>query len=180
MPWLTHEVKNEMDYRDVLQKKFRKSKTTVNHGNYKRQRNKVNVLIKKAKKTYNTNLLKENINNSTLFWKTLKKIFLTKSKTKQTNTLFKVDDKQISDKKAIAEGFGRFFSNVTTKLLKTLHPIKNFVWNKPPRVPIQTTQKFSFRSVTPSEICKYLKKLNRKKASGIDDLPPNLLKETKF
>lgn len=75
MPWLTHEVKNEMDYRDVLQKKFRKSKTTVNHGNYKRQRNKVNVLIKKAKKTYNTNLLKENINNSTLFWKTLKKIW---------------------------------------------------------------------------------------------------------
>ena len=39
------------------------------------------------------------------------------------------------------------------------------------------TQKFLFRSVTPSEICKCLKKLRRKKAHGIDQLPPNLLKD---
>ena len=30
-PWLAVELKNEMDYRDVLQRKFRKSKTTENY-----------------------------------------------------------------------------------------------------------------------------------------------------
>ena len=35
-PWLAVELKNEMDYRDVLQRKFRKSKTTENYEKYKR------------------------------------------------------------------------------------------------------------------------------------------------
>ena len=56
--------------------------------------------------------------------------------------------------------------------------MKDFIWNKPIKMPIRTTQRFSFRSVTPSEICRYLKKLQRNKSSGIDELPPNLLKDT--
>ena len=35
-PWLAVELKNGMDYRDVLQRKFRKSKTTENYEKYKR------------------------------------------------------------------------------------------------------------------------------------------------
>ena len=177
-PWLTLEVKNEMDYRDVLQKKFRKSKTTDNYEKYKRQRNKVNNLIKSAKQNYNKNLLKDNIKNSTSFWKSLKKIFPTKSKAKHTDTTFKLNNEDILDKQTIASEFGKFFSDIPTKLMKTLHPFKNFIWNKPKKVPIRTTQNFSFRSVTSDEINKYLKKLQRKKASGIDDLPPNLLKDS--
>lgn len=42
---------------------------------------------------------------------------------------------------------------------------------------IRTTQRFSFKSVSPSETFKHLKNLQRNKSSGIDDLPPNLLKD---
>ena len=48
-PWLTVESKNEMNYRDVLQQKFCKLETNKNYEKYKRQRNKVNNLIKRAK-----------------------------------------------------------------------------------------------------------------------------------
>ena len=75
-PWLTVELKNEMDYRNVLQQKFCKSKTTENYEKYKRQRNKVNNLIKRAKQNYNKNLLNENIKNSTSFWRKLKSIYI--------------------------------------------------------------------------------------------------------
>ena len=51
------------------------------------------------------------------------------------------------------------------------------MWNKVKNLPIRTTQKFLFRSVTQSEICKCLKKLRRKNAHGIDELPPNLFKD---
>ena len=44
-------LKSEMDYRDVLQQNFCKLKTNENYEKYKRQRNKVNNLIKRAKKT---------------------------------------------------------------------------------------------------------------------------------
>ena len=73
-------IKNEMDYRDILQRKFRKSKTTENYVKYKRQRNKVNNLIKRAKQNYIRNLLDEITKNATSFWRTLKSIFFTKPK----------------------------------------------------------------------------------------------------
>ena len=48
-PWMTVELINEMDCRDVLQRKFRKMKTTENYEKYKCQRNKVSNLFKRAK-----------------------------------------------------------------------------------------------------------------------------------
>ena len=97
-PWLTVKLKNEIDYRDVLQRKFRKSKTTKSYEKYKHQRNKVNNLIKRAKQNYNKNLLDENTKNATSFWRTLKSIFPTKPKLKLTSTAFKVNEEEISNK----------------------------------------------------------------------------------
>ena len=107
-------------------------------------------------------------------------MFPTKPKSKLTSTTFKVKEEVISNKETIAKGFGRFFSSIATTLLHSLNPIQDFVWNKPQNLPIRTTQKFSFRSITPSEICKCLKKLRRKKTHGIDELPPNLLKDAAY
>ena len=104
-------------------------------------------------------------------------IFPTKQKKKITSMTFKVNKEEISNKESIANGFGQIFSSIAIRLLQTLHPIKDFVWNKLTNLPIQTTQKFSFHSVTPSEICKCLRKLWHKKAHRIDELPPNLLKD---
>ena len=166
-----------MDYRDVLQRKFCKSKTTGNYEKYKHQRYKVNKLIKRAKQSYNKNLLDEKTKNATSFWRTLKSIFPNKPKLKLTRTTFKVNEEEIPNKETIANGFGEFFSSIAITLLQTLHPTKDFVWNIPKNLPIRTIQKFSFHSVTPSEICKCLRKLRRKTAHGIDELAPNLLKD---
>ena len=165
-----------MDYKDVLQQNFCKLKTNENYEKYKRQRNKVNNLIKRAKQNYNKNLLDENTKNATSFWRTLKSIFPTKPKSKLTSTTFKVSEEEISNKETIANRFGQFFCSIPTTLLQTVHPIKDFVWNKPKNLPIRKTPKFSFHSVTPSEICKCLRKLRLKKEHGIDEISPNLLR----
>ena len=49
--------------------------------------------------------------------------------------------------------------------------------NFSPKLINTNNPKFSFCSVTPSAICKCLKKLQRKKAHGINTLPSNLLKD---
>ena len=95
-PWLSVELKNEMDYRNVLQQKFCKSKTTENYEKYKRQRNKVNNLIKRAKQNYNKNLLDENTKNANSFWRTLKSTFPTKSKSKRTCKTFKINEENFN------------------------------------------------------------------------------------
>ena len=57
---MTVELKNEADYRDVLQR----SKTTENYEKYKRQKNKGNNFIKRAKQN-KKNLLDENTRKAT-------------------------------------------------------------------------------------------------------------------
>ena len=156
----------------MLQRKFCELKTTKNYGKYKCQRNKINNMIKRAKQNYNKNLLDENIKNATWFWRKLESIFLTKPKSNLTSTKFKVNEEGILNKETIANGF-RIFSSIAKTLLQTLHPTKDLVQNKLKNLPIQTTQKVLFCSVTPSEICKWLKKLGRKKANRIHELPPN-------
>ena len=116
-----------MDYRDVLQRKFCKSKTTGNYEKYKHQRYKVNKLIKRAKQSYNKNLLDEKTKNATSFWRTLKSIFPNKPKLKLTRTTFKVNEEEIPNKETIANGSGEFFSSIAITLLQTLHPTKDFV-----------------------------------------------------
>ena len=81
------------------------------------------------------------------------------------------------NKETIANGFGQFSSSIATTLLQSLHPIKEFVWNKPENLSIRKIQKFSFRSFTRSEICNCLKKLWREKTHRTDELSPNLLKD---
>ena len=90
-------------------------------------KNKVNNQIKRAKHSYNKNLLHENLKNPTSFWRTLTNIFPTKPKSKLTSTTFKVKEEEISNKETITNGFGQFFSNIAITLLQTLHPIKDFV-----------------------------------------------------
>ena len=110
--------------------KIQQVKTTENYDKYKRQRNKVNNLIKRGKQNYNKSLLDENTKNATSFWRTLKSIFPTKPKSKLSTTTFKVNEEEISNKETIANGFGKFFSSKATTLLETLHPIKDFVYQK--------------------------------------------------
>ena len=77
--WLNPQIKSKMNNRDKLYRKFRKSRTESNSKSYKSQRNKVNVLVRKAKKEYFQNLLRESTNDPSRFWKILKKIFPTKN-----------------------------------------------------------------------------------------------------
>ena len=173
-PWLTVKLKKRNELQDVLQdvllRKFYKSKTTEKYEKYKRQRNKVNNQIKRAKQNYNKNLLDENTKNAAAFWRILKSIFPTKSKLKLTSTTFNVNEEETLNKETIANGFGQFFSNIAT----ILHLIKDFVRNKSKNLPIRTTQKLFFRTVKNLQC---LKKLRSKKAHKIDELPPNLFKD---
>ena len=146
-PWLTVKLKKRNELQDVLQdvllRKFCKSKTTEKYEKYKRQRNKVNYQIKRAKQNYNKNLLDENTKNAAAFWRILKSIFPTKSKLKLTSTTFNVNEEETLNKETIANGFGQFFSNIAT----ILHLIKDSARNKPKNLPIRTTQKLLFCAV---------------------------------
>ena len=175
-PWLTDNVKAEMNQRDILHRKFLKSRLANDFNAFKIQRNKVNTLVRKAKKQHNTNLLTESANDPNRFWKSLKKVFPLKDKMLCTKT-FLIDNVLTTNAKTIAERFCSFFTNIAHTLKNKTLPLKNFIWATPAHIHHKTYNRFRFKEVTVAEVFKHLKKLSRKKASGPDDLPPGVLKD---
>ena len=130
-PWLTEKLKCEMNFRDQLLRKARKSNQSSDWKRYKKQKNKVINQIKKAKTVYHQQLLNENLTKPEKFWKFVKKLFPTKSNTNSTCEKFVINGKLTSDKKLIANGFCNFFQTVASKLKTNSIKLRNFVWSKP-------------------------------------------------
>mgnify|MGYP001794933248 CR=1 FL=1 len=126
-PWLTQDIKREMNSKDQLLGKARKTNNEIDWSTYKRQRNKVSGMIKNCKAKYHRDLLEENANSPDKFWFAIKKLFPTKN-AKEPGAVFIVNKENITDKGVIVNSFCKFFSNVARSLKRNTLPLYNFVW----------------------------------------------------
>ncbi|XP_057299201.1 uncharacterized protein LOC130629851 [Hydractinia symbiolongicarpus] len=157
-PWLSFNIKAEMNKRDKLMRKACKSKNKNIHEEYKRKRNKVSSMIR--------------------FWTAIKRVFSTKSKTNRVERLVDIGGLQLDDPTEISNGFCNYFSAAVSLLKSAAYLLMNFVWRSQKVLPMRTQQRFSFGYVSVVEEMKNLKQLKRKKAAGNDDLPLGILKDT--
>ena len=140
--------------------------------------NKVNTAVRKAKSMYHKDLLKENSRDPNKFWKTLKSIYPTKSSDKQSPQSFEINVDKERDPRKIANAFCSFFANILTTLKEKAFPLCNFTWRNKPNLPTKTVRKFMFRKISEQEVERELKSIKRNKATGLDDLPPGLIKDS--
>ena len=176
-PWLNNDVKSLMNARDKLLRKSRRTKANSESSQYKSKRNEVNAAVRKAKSTYYKNLLNENSTDANKFWKTLKSIYPTKNRDKTSLRSFDIGGEKTTDPSQIANAFCTFFTQVIASLKSKAIPLRNFAWKNPSPMQMRTNSKFSFRKVSQLEVMKQLKSIKRSKSTGIDDLPPNMLKD---
>ena len=176
-PWLTSELKREMNFRDSLHRICKRTRSETDFDNYKRQRNKTNDLVRKAKDNHHKTILRESANNSQKFWQAIKDIFPSKEKISCAK-YFLIDGVTYSEPSAITSRFCSFFSVIARKLKAKSIFLKYFIWAHPYRNRNKTDTKFQFRPVTVNEAFKHLKSLQKNKATGIDDLSPRFLKDT--
>ena len=115
-----------MNYHNAPNRKAQKTKTKENWEVYKRQKNRVNNIIKNAKINYHKDILEENATKPEQFWKSIKNLFPNKPKYETTCTKFELDGKMISDKLQIANGFYNFFQTVVQNSKDLVYPLKNF------------------------------------------------------
>ena len=139
---------------------------------YKGLRNICNNLTRKTKDAYHKNI-KENRLNPRNFWNSIKEIFPTKSGTKNSNS------KTPQTNKRLADSFGNYFSIISAvRKLKTQALIlKEFVWKSPRISVLRTNKTFRFDYVSKVFISSFLKKMKRNKSTGLDELPPGMLKD---
>ena len=74
--WSDAEIHEEIEKRDKLLAKFKTSRKSTDHENYKKARNKVQCLINDKKKTFVVGKLNENIGKPKELWKSLKSLGL--------------------------------------------------------------------------------------------------------
>ena len=177
-PWLTEELKKLMDERDSLVRKYRRTNNNEDFHAYKIKRNKVNIMLRQAKSSYNKNLLDENSKTPEPFWKIVKSIYPIKSSITRTSQPFEIDGESTTDESRISNGFCSYFTHVVTTLKRKAFPLRDFVWRYPSGFPNRTANMFKFRNVSILEVERHLSSPKRYKSSGNDGLPPRLLKDS--
>ena len=178
-PWLTTEVKKQINKKDQLLRKARRSNSKEDWQLYKTARNRCNNDIRKTKGNYHKSVLNENMNNPRNFWKAIKAVFPGNKGTAVSSSSMPFLDGLPTEgnEKSKANTFCKFFTSIAKTLKEKAQPLKNFVWGKPTQIDMKTHKHFQFGYVSKVFIEKELKSLKRHKATGLDDLPSNLLKD---
>ena len=140
-PWLTPDVKKEMNFRDGLLSRARWTNQENDWSSYKQQRNRVSGLVKKCKSRYNRDLLKDCTDSPYKFWAAIKKLYPTKLPSEYGSS-FVINGSKSTDKTLIANSFCEYFSTIARNLKRKSILLRDFVWNKPAEehLPNQVTE----------------------------------------
>ena len=176
-PWLTKELKREMNHRDKLLRRARLTKSELDWSIYKQQRNRVNNLVRNNKARYNKELLRENADSSEIFWSALKKVYPTKPKSLSSTPVLDVNGQKSTDGIKIANMFANHFATVAEILTRKSILLKNFIWMPHNNTAPSLCNSFSFNKVNAIAVYNQLKNLKRKKAVGLDDFPHGMIKD---
>ena len=168
-PWLNPNLKAKMNDRDKLMRKAKKSSKDEDWLAYKQSRNRCNNLLRNAKANFHKEQLNVNGANPKRFWDCIKKIFPSKEKLSPPNT---------RNNLKLANTFSSWFASIITDLKRKTMPLKNFIWGRTTSKQKRTKKVFNFEYVSVVFVQKQLQQLKRSKATGLDNLPPSILKDT--
>ena len=171
-PWITGDILCKTRRRDFLKKKAVSSNDSAAWDQYKRARNRENNAIKLAKKQYVSDNLEANKGNLRKTWNTINEL-TSRNSGKTSNILeIKADNKVVSNPEDIAETIIEHFTSIAQVLAEDIPPVE-----VNPEFYLEPTDK-SFSLQTPSIdiVLSLLKKIDDKKAIGLDKIPSKLLK----
>ena len=179
--WFDEEILEEIEKRDKLLAKFKKSRQPSDSQNYKIARNKVQGMIKKKQKNFIAEKLNQNIGKPKELWKSLKSLGLP-SKQQSSSTICLEKDGILSfDHKANAEIFKDFYSNLASDLVKKLPNPPNKFGTGTVREYYKNLnleeKSFAFEPTTHAVVLKLLEDLNPSKSAGLDNIAGKFLKE---
>ena len=182
-PWMTNEILKQRRIRDKLKKDWLKSGKIVNsplHLNYKRTRNKVLKMCRKAHRSLIQNDCKNTKGDSGKMWKVINKTMKTKDKLNITPDFVKVitaegSTKKIQDKTKIANEMNRQFVEMGAKLANEL-PTTDASYTDYLPSPNPNHERFVLRTIPESKVGKLIEELDESKGVGIDKIPPKILK----
>ena len=180
--WFDGEIADKIHTHDKLYKRFKLTKLHVDGEIYKEAPNVAQNLIRRKKKAYFENKLKENTKNPKKLWKTLKQSSLPDKRSPSTNICLETENGLTFDPYTISEVFKKLFSNLANDLVHKLPTAANKFGNK--SVEDYDNDMFNFypknltfQTIQTKCISDLLKNCDTNKAAGIDNLSGGFLKD---
>ena len=172
-PWITSGIRTSIQIKNGLFKKFLKTKSIYYHAKFKIYRNKLNHLIKLAKRNYYNNFFAVHVKDGKRIWHGIKQIIQIKTQVNQKVNKIVIDNREIVDPKPIANALNDFFANIGTNLACSIpsssQSAREFMSSR-------ILDSLFLSPVTENEIEEEIAKLNVSKAVGPSSIPIFILK----
>lgn len=174
--WLTSALKNSIKTKSQLYKIWLINKTPDNERTYKDYSNKLQQLLRIAKKDYFSGIFNRRCSNIKNMWGQINKYFSSNHNCKKRNGFSEIKHNGINykDPAAIANAFSDYFANVGKNLAKTITTTKdNFKIYLPNPMP----NSFYMSKIEMEEILEVLDNLKPSKTTGPDSLNSFIIKQ---
>ena len=181
-PWITKGLTKSIKIKNIIHRKMRRATDLIRKedlsNTYKTYKNKILKLTRLSKANHFNRFFTENKTNLLNVWKGIKSITDTKpSKTKQSITTLRINDKTISNKKDIAETMNKFFIDIPKKIKQSKIKQWKKVFKQYLGDPSPDT--FFLNQTNPKEVELKISSLKNNKANGPNSLPTKIMKECK-
>ena len=170
-PWITAPLIELIKDKDKALKNAKKRKNDENLWKQaKRIRNMCTNRLRKAKADYVKSNLHNNQNNPKKFWKNIQDIFPQKSKSNKNIILTDTDTDQTIDSDKVADYINDFFTNIGPNLALNCNRPWAFYG-------IESNNNIDNIETSPEEVLEVCKKININKASCVDNLSCEILRD---
>ena len=185
VPYMNSELRKAINVKNMLKRKYDKNQCTVNWNKYRYHRRIVSNIRKISAKKYISEKCKDTLNGKG-FWEAVSPYFSYKSKNIDSDIVILENGSIINEKAKVADIFNDYFINATDNVSRTdkineeddIPSIIDSHRAHPSIISIRErhTGTFSFKPVSSEYVLNKLYKMNTKKATGHDNIPPKLLK----
>ena len=156
-----------------MYKKFLKTKSIYYHTKFKIYRNKLNHLIKLAKRNYYNKLFSVHVNNGKRIWYGIKPSIQVETHVNQHVNKIVIDNREIVDQESMVNVFNEFFANIGSNLASSIPSVTHTAGEF---MPSAICDSLFLSPVTANEIELEIAKLNASKAVGPSSIPIVILK----
>ena len=171
-PWYSEEIETLKILRDQLHNRAILTNDSDDWSKWKKCKNRVTSVCRKAKAEYIETAIKEGQGDSRVTWRALRTL-MPKCKSQGIQAL-EINGQIITDPTEISNSFNKFFINIGEQLANlipnTCHTAIQQLESFIPRINCE----FTFKPVTPEEIAKLLSSLPIHKATGLDNYQAKL------
>ena len=172
--WITEGIKNSIKHKNKLFHLQLNNPTTENVNNWKKCRNQLNKLIKKAQIDYYKNLIDNQSTSCQGLWKTFGSIISQNKNKKSQIKQLKVNNKVIKSSSDIAETFNNFFCKIGSNLSAKFNSTPPNAYSK--YMGNSANQSMFLFKTNATEVEKIISKLENKKSTGHDDISVKFIK----